>query len=124
MNSQTPNPDWAAQVQHIQDLYGQWVKLLPQLQAAQQEWRHAQHIIRTLSQYYDGGTYLQHMQAWEDSEGVTFDTDGNYSVLSEDALWDAFDENRALAWQWLRMAIQVLDTQTEADNAEQQTAAK
>ena len=36
-------------------------------------------------------------------------TQGEYSVMSEDAIWNALAEQDSLAWQRLRSAMAVLD---------------
>ena len=44
---------------------------------------------------------------------VNLHTQGEYSVMSEDALWNAFADQQTLAWQRLRSAIAVLDKDGE-----------
>ena len=41
-------------------------------------------------------------------------TEGEYGVLSEDALFDAFSDRHRLAWQWLRLATAALDPENQA----------
>ena len=48
-------------------------------------------------------------QAVEDGLELDERTEGEYRVLSEDALYNAFGEQYELAWQWMRLAMQSLD---------------
>ena len=43
-------------------------------------------------------------------------TQGEYSVLSEDALWDAYGDQQTLAWQWMRDCIETLDRDRNHSN--------
>ncbi|MDO5091543.1 MAG: DUF4298 domain-containing protein [Cardiobacteriaceae bacterium] len=100
-------------IDHMQKLYREWTQLLPKLEAAQAEWQRGIDIMRTLGEFYFGGEYLQLHEAIDAGLGVDLRTEGEYSVMSEDALWDAFHEQDRLAWQRLRSAIAVLDRQGE-----------
>ena len=118
MNQPNPDANWTEQVQTMQDAYARWMALLPQLQAAQQQWQAAQAELQQLKDYYFGPQWQQHYEQLsahtEENGGI--DTHGHYHVLSQDALWDAFGAERALAWQWMRLAMGVLDNET-ADGA-------
>ena len=109
---------WTEQVQTMQDAYARWMALLPQLQAAQQQWQAAQAELQQLKTYYFSPEWQQHYEQLAEQEGEDggIDTGEHYHVLSQDALWDAFSEERALAWQWMRLAREVLDT--ESNNAD------
>ena len=109
---------WTEQVQTMQDAYARWMALLPQLQAAQQQWQAAQAELQQLKAYYFSQEWQQHYEQLAEQEGEDdgIDTGEHYHVLSQDALWDAFSEERALAWQWMRLAMEVLDT--ESNNAD------
>ena len=41
-------------IDEIQSLYREWLRLLPELEAAQDEWRKAAEIIRKLDGFYSG----------------------------------------------------------------------
>ena len=58
----------------------------------------------------------QHYEQLAEQEGEDdgIDTGEHYHVLSQDALWDAFGEERALAWRWMRLAMDVLDTESNS----------
>jgi len=104
-----PTPEQAQQrIDEIQALYRRWLQLLPQLEAAQQQWRQAAQIMTELDKFY-AAEYMAYTNAVADGLPVSLRTEGEYSVLSEDALYNAFGEQYELAWQWMRLAMQSLD---------------
>ena len=107
-------PEQAQQrINEIQAIYRQWLQLLPQLEAAQQQWQQAAQIMAELDKFY-ATEYMQYMNAVADGLPVSLCTEGEYSVLSEDALFDAFGDHYHLAWQWLRDATAALDPENRA----------
>ena len=109
-----PTPEQAQQrIDEIQALYRRWLQLLPQLEAAQQQWRQAAQIMTELDKFY-AAEYMAYANAVADGLPVSLRTEGEYSVLSEDALFDAFDDHYRLAWQWLREATAALDPENRA----------
>ena len=108
-----PTPEQAQQrIDEIQALYRRWLQLLPQLEAAQQQWRQAAQIMTELDKFY-AAEYMAYANAVADGLPVSLRTEGEYSVLSEDALFDAFGDHYRLAWQWLREATAALLTRSE-----------
>ncbi|PJK10677.1 hypothetical protein CO614_07695 [Lysobacteraceae bacterium NML120232] len=99
-----------ARLDEIQKLYREWTLLAPRLEAAQQDWQRGADIIQELARFYFEGEYLRYHEAIENGLPVNLHTEGEYSVMSEDGLWHAFHEQHTLAWQRLRSAIAVLDT--------------
>ena len=109
-----PTPAEAqARIEEIQQLYREWTLLLPQLQATQRDWQRGAEIMQKLAQFYFDGEYRQYHEALESGLNVNLHTQGEYSVMSEDALWNAFADQQTLAWQRLRSAIAVLDRDGE-----------
>ena len=102
-----------ARINEAQQLYREWTQLLPRLQATQQEWQRGTAIMHALSQFYFDGEFGDYHDALENGLELDLHTDGEYSVLSEDALWNAFHEQQQLAWQHLRSAVAVLDKERE-----------
>ena len=98
-----------ARIDYIQQRYREWTLLLPKLQAAQQEWQRSAEIMRELASFYFDGEFGELHDALENGLALNLHTEGEYSVLSEDALWNAFHDQQQLAWQRLRSAIAVLD---------------
>lgn len=116
--SQTPIDPASAQarIDAIQKRYREWTQLLPKLEAAQQDWQRGIEIMRELTQFYFEGEYMRYHEAIENGLDVNLHTEGEYSVMSEDALWNAFHEQHTLAWQRLRSAIAVLDSDAQASS--------
>ena len=109
-----PTPEQAQQrIDEIQTLYRRWLQLLPRLEAAQQEWKQAEDIMAQLDRFY-AEEYMEYADALADGLPVSLQTEGEYSVLSEDALFDAFGDRHRLAWQWLRLATAALDPENQA----------
>ena len=97
-------------IDEIQSLYREWLRLLPKLEAAQDEWRKAAEIIRKLDGFYSG-EYNRYYTEIENGLPVSLETEGEYSIMSEDALWNAFQQQYDLSWAWLRAATHELDPQ-------------
>ncbi|MDO4877904.1 MAG: DUF4298 domain-containing protein [Neisseria sp.] len=114
MNHALNLPQAQARINEIQTLYREWLALLPQLQAAQAQWRRSEQLMRQMIEFYENGEYGRYFQAVSDGLPLTTETQGEYSILSEDALYDAFGEHRNLAIAWLKLAVRVLDNEKAA----------
>ncbi len=95
-------------IDEIQSLYREWLRLLPELEAAQDEWRRAAEIVRKLDGFYSG-EYNRYYTEIENGLPVSLETEGEYSIMSQDALYDAFGDHYRLSWEWLRLAVASLD---------------
>ena len=95
-------------IDEIQSLYREWLRLLPKLEAAQDEWRKAAEIIRKLDGFYSG-EYNRCYTEIENGLPVSLETEGEYSIMSQDALYDAFGDHYRLSWEWMRLAVASLD---------------
>jgi len=95
-------------IDEIQSLYREWLRLLPELEAAQDEWRKAAEIVRKLDGFYSG-EYNRYYTEIENGLPVSLETEGEYSIMSQDALYDAFGDHYRLSWEWLRLAVASLD---------------
>lgn len=95
-------------IDEIQSLYREWLRLLPELEAAQDEWRKAAEIVRKLDGFYSG-EYNRYYTEIENGLPVSLETEGEYSVMSQDALYDAFGDHYRLSWEWMRLAVASLD---------------
>ena len=95
-------------IDEIQSLYREWLRLLPELEAAQDEWRQAAEIVRKLDGFYSG-EYNRYYTEIENGLPVSLETEGEYSIMSQDALYDAFGDHYRLSWEWLRLAVASLD---------------
>lgn len=109
------NADTAQQtLDRAQALYRRWLELLPRLEAAQREWQQAEAVMAELDAFY-ARDYLPLRDAAAGGLALSQTTEGEYGVLSEDALFDAFSDRHRLAWQWLRLATAALDPQNQAE---------
>lgn len=79
-------------IQKLQDLYNQWVKLAPELEKSLEVWKQANELLKPLSDFYGTKTWRELHYNFD----APLDTQGNYSILSEDALWNAFSEHNEL----------------------------
>lgn len=113
MNSEPTLAEAQTRIDEIQQLYREWMQWLPKLEAAQSDWQHAAALMQKLAQFYFGGEYNRYYNALANGLDVDLRTQGEYSVMSEDALWNAFGEQQTLAWQWLRSAVAVLDPEAQ-----------
>ena len=95
-------------IDEIQSLYREWLRLLPKLEVAQDEWRKAAEIIRKLDGFYSG-EYNRYYTEIENGLPVSLETEGEYSIMSQDALYDAFGDHYRLSWEWMRLAVASLD---------------
>ena len=95
-------------IDEIQSLYREWLRLLPKLEAAQDEWRKAAEIVRKLDGFYSG-EYNRYYTEIENGLPVSLETEGEYSIMSQDALYDAFGDHCRLSWEWMRLAVASLD---------------
>ena len=95
-------------IDEIQSLYREWLRLLPELEAAQDEWRKAAEIIRKLDGFYSG-EYNRYYTEIENGLPVSLETEGEYSIMSQDAWHDACGDHYRLSWEWMRLAVASLD---------------
>lgn len=94
-------------IEEMQFLYAQCQEAVGQLQRAQQEWQEGLAKLDSLAQFYFSDQWLDWQakpELWQE-----IDTQGQYSVMSEDAIWNLLHEQRQLAIRWLRLAVEVLE---------------
>ena len=73
-------------IDEIQNKYREWRHLLPQLEEDIRRWKHAVTLIRDMDNFYTHEYQACH-QAIEDGAELDLSTEGEYSIMSEDALW-------------------------------------
>ncbi|WP_308031845.1 DUF4298 domain-containing protein [Neisseria cinerea] len=101
-------------IDEIQSKYCGWCHLLPQLKEDIQRWKHAVALIRDMDNFYTHEYQACH-QAIEDGAELDLRTEGEYSIMSKDALWNALGEFHQLAWLHLRSSVDALDRYTQED---------
>lgn len=99
------------EIQHLQTLYREWLQLQDKLATANQDWKRSCEIMTTLKQFYFEGEYQTYYEAIAAGTDVDLRTQGEYSIMGEDTLWDAFHQHQTQAWQRLRGAIAELEPQ-------------
>ena len=86
---------------------------MPRLAAAQDDWQRGIEIMRELADFYFDGDYARLQQAMGNGLSLDLHTAGEDSVMSEDAIWNALQEQQTLAWQRLRSTLAVSDLDGE-----------
>lgn len=82
-------------INEIQELYRQWLKLNENSERILDELCQRQKIIKKLLVFYESD-YRKFYDAIDGGASVDLTTKGEYSIMSEDALWNAFVEEREL----------------------------
>lgn len=100
----------------VQALYREWLALQPTLEQAIKDWQHSVAIMQKLEAFYTNGEYGQLNDALEAGADLDLTTEGEYSVLSEDTLWNALGEQDQQLWTLMRFAVKHLDRFSNADS--------
>lgn len=79
-------------IQKLQNLYNQWIQLAPELEKSLNLWQKANTLLQPLSDFYSTSSW----QMLHDTFNEPLNTEGNHSILSEDALWNAFGDHQEL----------------------------
>lgn len=105
--------DMQNRVNEVQSLYKKWLQLHAKLQESEALWDEAMAVSTKLEDFYFNGEYREIFDAIEEGENIDLTTEGEYSVMSEDALWNAFHEKQDLLWKTMRRAMDGLDPQKQ-----------
>lgn len=97
------------QITHIQHCYKNWLDLHKKLEQAQQDLQQSIELMKEMEKFYFDGAWTAIYEEIEQGQTYQLTTDGEYSVMSEDTLWNAFHEQQVLMWQFLRTAVKALD---------------
>lgn len=103
----THNNQYQARLDEIQAAYREWLALQPKLEAAQQTIQQSALLMKQMRDFYEAD-YRRLYEAHEAGTPLDLRTEGEYSVLSEDALWNAFHDHDETLWQLLRSSITAL----------------
>ncbi|OOF62066.1 DUF4298 domain-containing protein [Rodentibacter pneumotropicus] len=93
-------------IQKAQDSYGRLLELQKELAQSLKYWEEATKLVQELEEFYHQPTWLDLHYS---SQKYTLDTKGNYSVLSEDAIWNALWEQRNLEEKLVEIIKPILD---------------
>ena len=86
------------QYEHCQDLHRQLIH-------AQQQWREAEQLWQDLSAYYQSAQWLEDY----DNAPELQCREGEYSILAQDTLWNALEERRQLAIDWMKLGLKAIE---------------
>ncbi|MCU0108134.1 DUF4298 domain-containing protein, partial [Rodentibacter caecimuris] len=94
------------EIQKAQDSYGRLLELQKELAQSLKYWEEATKLVQELEEFYHQPTWLDLHYS---SKKYTLDTKGNYSVLSEDAIWNALWEQQNLEEKLVEIIKPILD---------------
>lgn len=99
------------EINRVQALYREWTQLLPQLQADLARYKRAANLVAQLEAFYTDGSYMALMEA--EQQGAMFNTQtaGEYSILSEEAVFNALGDFHHITLQRLKSAVAALDSE-------------
>ncbi|WP_018652249.1 DUF4298 domain-containing protein [Actinobacillus capsulatus] len=93
-------------IQQAQDNYGQLLELQQKLQKSLKDWQEAAKLTQELHKFYHTPKWLE---LHDNAEQYIIDTKGNYSVLSEDAVWNALAEQLWMTEELAEIIKPILD---------------
>lgn len=96
-------------INEVQETYREWLSLYEKLEQAHQDFIKSNELMQKMEQFYFGGEYREIFEKIEKGEKLDLTTKGEYSIMSEDTLWNAFHDQQTLLWKFLRIAVKELD---------------
>ncbi|MCK3655607.1 hypothetical protein A4G19_07545 [Pasteurellaceae bacterium Macca] len=93
-------------IQALQDDYNEWCALVPILEQSFAQWQRAGELAQRLARFYTTPEWLE----LHENFNQELDTQGNFSILSEDGLWNSLDEQRQRTMKLLKLAVKLLDS--------------
>lgn len=95
-------------INEIQAKYAEWCELWEEFKQDKARFERATELMRDLEEFMTE-EFLEAYEAIENGEPVDLKTNGEYSIMSEDTIWNAYGDFQRLAWQRLRMATDALN---------------
>lgn len=105
-------------IEQVQAIYQEWLALQPKIQQAQADWQKNVELMAKLEEFYFDGEFLAIFDKMEDGLTLDLTTQGEDSVMGEDTIWDAVDEQQQALWWMMRFAVKHLDKQHHGENEE------
>lgn len=96
-------------IDEIQAVYREWLALQDKLTQAKQDLAQSAKLMGQLEQFYFDGEYRDIYEQIENGLAVDLKTDGEYSVMGEDTIWNAKHEFDSTLWDFLRFCVKHLD---------------
>lgn len=91
--------------QELQQKYEKWRDLYHQQAEAQKQWLEAEALFDQLTMYYQSPQWME-----DHKRDLSVDCSGQeYSILSEDALWNMLTDRDELAKRWIRLGLDAID---------------
>ncbi|MBA2056713.1 DUF4298 domain-containing protein [Psychrobacter cryohalolentis] len=91
--------------QELQQKYEQWCALYRQQLKAQQQFLQAEALLNELKDYYLNPQWMADREA-----DLPIEYSGKeYSIFSEDALWNMLTDHDELARKWMRLGLDAID---------------
>lgn len=95
-------------IYQIQAIYREWMVLHEKLEAAYTDLIKSTELMQQMETFYLGDEYRMIYERIESGEQFDLTTQGEYSIMSEDTIWDAIHQQHSLLWKHLRLATQEL----------------
>lgn len=102
-------------IDEVQTYYREWLALQPKLEQAEQDWKKSAELMDKMQDFYFDGEFQEFFEAIDNGLDVDLKTEGEYSVMSEDAIWEAIGEHQNKLWRLMRFAVKNLDKQENDD---------
>lgn len=96
-------------INEIQAIYKEWLDVQERLAIAKQDLVKSNELMKELEKFYFNGEYREIFEQIENGEQFDLITSGEYSVMSEDTIWNAYHEHKERLWEQLRFIISTLD---------------
>ncbi|OOS06015.1 protein of unknown function [Moraxella cuniculi DSM 21768] len=102
------NPDQQATLDAAQALYREWLAAKSALQNTREQLEHALAVMEKLQQTYYSPAFNELYDADERGE-LNTTTQGEYSVMSQDTIYNEFIEKDQELWRLLKLCVQHLE---------------
>lgn len=97
-------------VDEVQEAYCQWLDLQEKLENCYKDLQASAALMQKMKDFYFGEDYRKIYDLLQENKlDLNLETKGEYIVMSEDALWNAFHDHQQHMWKFLRFAVKELD---------------
>lgn len=96
-------------INEIQATYKEWLAVQEKLKIAKQDLTKSAKLMSELEAFYFDGEFREIYEQIENGLNVDLTTDGEYSVMGEDTIWNAIDEFDNTLWDFMRFCVKHLD---------------
>lgn len=96
-------------INEVQAIYREWLAVHERLQTAKQDLTKSAELMSQLEDFYFDGEYREFFEQIENGAEVDLTTNGEYSVMSEDTIWNAIADHDSTLWDFMRFCVKHLD---------------